>query len=116
MPPTFGGTQRLPRLAGRKRALELLLTGETFSPAQALELGLANHVVPHEELLPAARSLASRIVRHQGPAAAAILRAVARGLNVSIDEGLAIEGEQFARLVGTTGLDAGLTAWLERKT
>ena len=116
MPPTFGGTQRLPRLAGRKRALELLLTGETFSPAQALELGLANHVVPHEELLPAARNLASRIVRHQGPAAAAILRAVARGLNVSIDEGLAIEGEQFARLVGTTGLDAGLTAWLERKT
>ena len=55
-------------------------------------------------------------MRHQAPAAAAILRAVTRGLNVSIDEGLAIEGEQFARLVGTTGLDAGLTAWLERKT
>ena len=116
MPPTFGGTQRLPRLAGRKRALELLLTGEAFSPTQALALGLVNHVVPHEELLQAARGMASLIMRHQAPAAAAILRAVTRGLNVSIDEGLAIEGEQFARLVGTTGLDAGLTAWLERKT
>src|SRR6478752_1985887 len=55
MPPTFGGTQRLPRLAGRKRALELLLTGEPFSPARALEIGLINMVVPHERLLQTAR-------------------------------------------------------------
>lgn len=115
MPPTFGGTQRLPRLAGRKRALELLLSGDSFSPAKALELGLVNQVVPHEELLPAAEDMASRIARHQTSAAAAVLRAVTRGLNATIDEGLAIEAEQFARLVGTTGLDAGLTAWLERK-
>ncbi|MDA4629696.1 enoyl-CoA hydratase-related protein, partial [Escherichia coli] len=54
IPPTFGGTQRLPRLAGRKRALELLLTGDTFSAARALELGLVNRVVPHDELIPAA--------------------------------------------------------------
>ena len=64
MPPTFGGTQRLPRLAGRKRALELLLTGDPFSPARALEIGLVNQVVPHDELLPAARELAGRIMRH----------------------------------------------------
>ena len=51
MPPTFGGTQRLPRLAGRKRALELLLTGEPFAPARALEIGLVNSVVPHDELV-----------------------------------------------------------------
>jgi enoyl-CoA hydratase/carnithine racemase len=47
MPPTFGGTQRLPRLAGRKRALELLLTGDPFAPARALEIGLVNMIVPH---------------------------------------------------------------------
>jgi enoyl-CoA hydratase len=56
MPPTFGGTQRLPRLAGRKRALEFLLTGDSFPPQRALEIGLINAIVPHEELLPAARS------------------------------------------------------------
>lgn len=64
MPPTFGGTQRLPRLAGRKRALELLLTGEDFSPECALEMGLVNHVVPHDNLIPAARDLAKRIMHH----------------------------------------------------
>ena len=63
MPPTFGGTQRLTRLAGRKRALELLLTGDSFPPARALELGLVNQMVPHAALMPAARELAGRILR-----------------------------------------------------
>src|SRR6188768_2937588 len=78
MPPTFGGTQRLPRLAGRKRALELLLTGEPFAPASALEIGLINRVVPHDELLPAARDLAARIVRHSPLAIGGIISAVTR--------------------------------------
>ncbi|RVA73095.1 crotonase/enoyl-CoA hydratase family protein, partial [Mesorhizobium sp. M7A.F.Ca.US.006.04.2.1] len=81
MPPTFGGTQRLPRLAGRKRALELLLTGDWFAPPRALELGLVNEVVPHAELMPAAFDLARRILRHSDLAIAGILTAVARGLN-----------------------------------
>ena len=51
IPPTFGGTQRLPRLIGRKRALELLLTGDPFSPERAYEMGLINRVVPHNDLL-----------------------------------------------------------------
>ena len=80
MPPIFGGTQRLPRLAGRKRALELLLTGEPFSPARALELDLVNKVVPLAELMPAAFDLASRIVRHSRAAVASTLTAVARGI------------------------------------
>lgn len=115
MPPTFGGTQRLPRLAGRKRALELLLTGDPFSPARALELGLINQVVPHDELLPAARALARRILRHSPLAVAAILTAVTRGLNQSIAEGLLVEREQFARLVPTADLREGLEAWLARR-
>ncbi|CCV12992.1 crotonase/enoyl-CoA hydratase family protein [Mesorhizobium sp. STM 4661] len=115
MPPTFGGTQRLPRLAGRKRALELLLTGEAFSPRRAFELGLVNQVVPHEDLMPAALDLARRIGRHSQAAVASILTAVARGLNQSIAEGLLVETEQFARMAPTADLREGLDAWIARR-
>jgi enoyl-CoA hydratase len=115
MPPTFGGTQRLPRLAGRKRALGLLLTGEPFSAATALDLGLVNQVVPHESLTPAARDLAGRIGRHSPVATAGIITAVCRGLNMTIGEGLQMESEQFARIVPSRELRDGLDAWIERR-
>lgn len=115
MPPTFGGTQRLPRLAGRKRALEFLLTGDAFSAQRAAELGLVNGVVAHADLMPAARELAERILRHSPLAVASILRAVTRGVNASIAEGLLIEGEQFARMAPTADLREGLDAWKARR-
>ena len=115
MPPTFGGTQRLPRLAGRKRALEPLLTGDPFSAQQALALGLVNRVVPPQELLPAARALAQRILRHSSLAIASILTAVTRGINLSIGEGLLVESEQFARVAPNADLREGLNAWAERR-
>jgi enoyl-CoA hydratase len=115
MPPTFGGTQRLSRLAGRKRAMELLLTGETFTAQRALDLGLVNAVVPHEELLPAARALMARILVHSPLAVASILTAVTRGLNLSIGEGLLVEAEQFARVAPTADLREGLDAWMARR-
>ncbi len=115
MPPTFGGTQRLSRLAGRKRALELLLTGDTFSSDRALQMGLVNQVVSHETLLPAARDLASRILRQSPLAVAAIITAVCRGLNMSIGEGLQVESEQFARMAPTHDLREGLDAWIGRR-
>jgi len=115
MPPTFGGTQRLPRLAGRKRALELLLTGDPFSPARALQIGLVNRVVRHDELLPAARELAGRIMRHSPLAVGSIITAVTRGLNTTIGEGLQVESEQFAAMVPTGDLVEGLAAWAERR-
>jgi enoyl-CoA hydratase/carnithine racemase len=116
IPPTFGGTQRLPRLAGRKRALELLLTGDTFSPQRAYEMGLVNKVVPHEDLLQAAFDLAERILRHSPLAAARIIIAVTRGVNATIDEGLLIEREQFARMAATRDVHEGLDAWIARRT
>jgi len=116
MPPTFGGTQRLPRLAGRKRALELLLTGEPFPPARALEMGLINMVVPHDQLLTAAHDLAARIIRHSPLAVGAIITAVTRGLNMSISEGLQVESEQFARMVPTHDLGEGLAAWIDHRS
>lgn len=115
MPPTFGGTQRLPRLAGRKRAVEMLLTGDAFSPQRAHEIGLVNQVVPHGDLIAASLDLADRIMRHSALAAGAILTAVTRGVNMSIAEGLAVEGEQFARMVPTPDLREGLDAWIARR-
>jgi enoyl-CoA hydratase len=115
MPPTFGGTQRLPRLVGRKRALELLLTGEPFSASRACDIGLVNMVVPHAQLLEGARDLARRVIRHTPSAISGILAAVSRGLNVGITEGLQIESDQFARLVPTPDLQDGLAAWIDRK-
>ena len=115
IPPTFGGTQRLPRLAGRKRALEYLLTGDTFTAQRAYEIGLVNRVVPSAEVMPAAFDLAARILRHSPLTSSRIISAVTRGLNVSISEGLAIEGEQFARMVPTHDIREALDAWIERR-
>ena len=115
MPPTFGGTQRLSRLAGRKRALELLLSGDTFSAERACTMGLINHVVAHEQLMAAARELAKRILTHAPAARSAIIDAVTRGLNMTIGEGLNKEAEAFARLVPSHDLSEGLTAWIERR-
>ena len=116
IPPTFGGTQRLPRLAGRKRALELLLTGDSFGPDRAYEMGLVNQVVPHQELLPRSIALAQRIIRHSPIAAHRIITAVTRGLNTTIAEGLNIESEQFARMAATKDIREGLDAWIDRRT
>ena len=115
IPPTFGGTQRLPRLAGRKKALELLLTGDAFPPERACDLGLVNTVVPHEQLLSSAFDLAQRITRHSSLAAARIISAVTRGLNTTIDQGLLIEREQFARMAATKDVLEGLDAWIARR-
>ena len=115
IPPTFGGTQRLPRLAGRKRALEHLLSGDAFSAQRACELGVVNRVVPPAELMPAAFELAGRILRHSPLTTARIISAVTRGLNATIAEGLAIESEQFARMVPTRDLREALDAWIERR-
>ncbi|WP_316163154.1 crotonase/enoyl-CoA hydratase family protein [Bradyrhizobium sp. SZCCHNRI20481] len=115
MPPTFGGTQRLPRLVGRKRGLELLLTGDAFPAQRALEIGLVNAVVPHDEFLSAARALAQRIIRHGPDTVAGIITAATRGLNMAIGEGLQVESEQFASLVGSRDLTDGLAAWRERR-
>lgn len=115
IPPAFGGTQRLPRLAGRKRALELLLTGDAFTPERALDIGLVNTVVAPDELINHTFSLAERILRHSPITAARILTAVTRGINTTIDEGLQIEQEQFARMCATRDMQEGLNAWLDRR-
>ncbi|KJS59803.1 crotonase/enoyl-CoA hydratase family protein [Streptomyces rubellomurinus] len=112
--PPFGGSQRLPRHVGRKRALEMILTGEPIPAARAAEIGLVNSVVPVVELLDTARDLADRIIQHAPTAVAACLRAVTRGINLPIDEGLAVEAAAFAATVPTEGVRDGVGRFLER--
>ena len=114
-PPPFGGTQRLPRHIGRKRALQMILTAEPIDANQATSIGLVNRVVEHNALLSEARRLADQIVRHSPAAIAACLRSVTRGLNVSIDEGLAIEATQFAAMVPTPDIRQGINAFVSRR-
>ncbi|MFD0404770.1 crotonase/enoyl-CoA hydratase family protein [Kitasatospora sp. NPDC127116] len=115
-PPPFGGSQRLPRHVGRKRGLELILTGDPIPAARAAEIGLVNSVVPAGELMDTARHLAERIVRHAPTAVAACLRAVTRGINLPIDEGLAVEAAAFAATVPTDGVRDGIRRFLDRSS
>ncbi|WP_328833423.1 crotonase/enoyl-CoA hydratase family protein [Streptomyces sp. NBC_00252] len=112
-PPPFGGSQRLPRHVGRKRGLEMILTGDQIPAVRAAELGLVNAVVPADALLEAGKDLAGRIIRHAPTAVAACLRAVTRGMNLPIDEGLAVEAACFAATVPTDGVRTGLRRFLE---
>jgi len=113
--PPFGGSQRLPRLIGRKRALRMILTAEPISAAKACDFGLINEVVPRGLLLERAFALAETIARKSPLAVAACLGSVTRGINVPIDEGLAIEANYFARMVPTHDIEEGMSAWLERR-
>jgi enoyl-CoA hydratase/carnithine racemase len=114
-PPPFGGSQRLPRLIGRKRALSMILTADPIEAVAAREAGLVNEVVPHAQLIGAAVALAHRIAQKSPLAVAACLASVTRGINVPIDEGLAIEASCFVRMVGTRDIEEGISAWLARR-
>ncbi len=114
-PPPFGGTQRLARLVGRKRALAMILTAEPISAEEALAMGLVNRVVPAEVLLDTAMAMAGAISAHSPLAVAASLAAVTRGLNLSIAEGLAVEEAAFARMLPTADLREGLAAFREKR-
>ena len=113
--PTFGGTQRLPRNVGRKAATELILTGRTFDAAEAVRLGLVNRVVPGADLLGAALALAAELATKPPLTLAAALAAIHRGMDASIDDGLAIEEAAFARIVPTHDAREGVAAFAEKR-
>lgn len=115
IPPTFGGTKRLPRLLGRRRALEHLLSGDEFGAEQALASGLVNRVVPGASLVPAAQAMARRILRHSPVALARILEAVARGCGLPMSDALKVEADMFARAASEPETRARLGAWLDRR-
>jgi enoyl-CoA hydratase/carnithine racemase len=113
--PGFGGTQRLPRIVGKGKALELLLTGARISGAEAANIGLVNKAVPAGEVVRTAIGLAKKIASFGKLAVAAALEAVNEGIQVSLEEGLEIEADKFAGLVGTEDMKEGLTSFLEKR-
>ncbi|MBZ0273352.1 enoyl-CoA hydratase/isomerase family protein [bacterium] len=113
--PGFGGTQRLPRLIGRARAKELMLTGDMIGADEAYRLGLVNKVLPPAEVLAAAKATAAKIAGKGAIAIASILDAVNRGVDASMDEGLSVERDQFATLFSTHDKQEGMAAFLEKR-
>ena len=113
--PGWGGTQRLPRLVGQGKAIELILTGDMLTAQEAYRLNLVNKVVPAGAVLKEARGLARKIVSKSKVPVAAALRAIAEGLQVTIGEGLAIEAEEFGRLADTADAHEGVNAFLEKR-
>jgi enoyl-CoA hydratase len=114
--PTFGCTQRLPRNVGRKAALELILSGRTFDAMEAARLGLVNRVLPAADLLSAALALARELASKPPLTIAPALAAIHRGMDASIDDGLAIEEAAFARIVPTHDAREGVVAFLEKRS
>ena len=114
--PGYGGTQRLTRLVGKGRALEILLTGETISAGEALRIGLVNHVVPSTELQSASEALAKKIMVNAPLAVRFCLQAVHLGLDLSPKEGQLMEARLFGLCCATEDMLEGTKAFLEKRT
>jgi enoyl-CoA hydratase len=113
--PGYGGTLRLPRIVGKGRALELILTGEMIDAAEAHRIGLVNRVVPQDELLGAARSLMQTILKNGPVALALAIECTTRGLEMDLDDGLALESNLFGLLAATEDMREGMGAFLEKR-
>jgi enoyl-CoA hydratase/carnithine racemase len=113
--PTDGGTQRLPRIVGRGKALELLLTAEVITADEALEIGLVSKVVPPEALSGEAEKLAG-IVAAKGPIALRYLKeAVNKGLDMTMEQGLRLEADLYFLLHTTADRTEGIKAFREKR-
>ncbi|HEX8850363.1 MAG TPA: enoyl-CoA hydratase-related protein [Gemmatimonadaceae bacterium] len=113
--PGYGGTQRLPRLVGKGRALQLILTGETIDAEEALRIGLVNAVVPAAELIAATRKMMGQMIANGPVALALAIETVDRGLDLPLEEAIALEAENFGRCATTTDMREGARAFLEKR-
>jgi enoyl-CoA hydratase len=113
--PGWGGTQRLPRLVGRGRALDLLLTGDAIGAEDAFRIGLVNRVVEPEALLPACEETATKIAARGPLAVRLVLEAVQRGLEGSLAAGIDVEADAFGLAASTSDWREGTAAFLEKR-
>ena len=113
--PGFGGTQRLPRLVGRGRALWMLASGEPIDAAEAWRIGLVNAVTPPAELLGAARAWLGKVLQNGPLAVRLAMEAVDAGLNGGLKEGLQLEAAFFGLSAATEDCREGTRAFLEKR-
>jgi len=113
--PGFGGTQRLPRLVGKGRAMELILTGATIDAAEAYRIGLVNRVVPAAALMTEARALAATLAASAPVALKVTLEAINRGLDESLADGCVLEATLFGLVASTDDMREGTRAFVEKR-
>ncbi|MCU1236967.1 MAG: short chain enoyl-CoA hydratase [Candidatus Solibacter sp.] len=113
--PGYGGTQRLPRLIGRGRALELLLAGDPIPAAEAYRIGLVNAVMPQSELLDYSRTWLAKVLANGPVALALVMEAVDTGLSCGLEEGLRFEAAAFGLTAATEDRREGTRAFLEKR-
>ena len=113
--PGGGGTQRLPRLVGKGRALQLILSGEMINAQEAYRIGLINEVVPASNLIPRAEAILKQISANAPIAVGLALKAVNRGLEASQSEGLLLEASYFGLCAATDDMKEGTKAFLQKR-
>ncbi|MFC2020532.1 enoyl-CoA hydratase/isomerase family protein [Chloroflexota bacterium] len=114
--PMNGGTQRLPRLIGKGKALELILTGEIINCAEAFEIGLVSKVVPQKSLAVEVETLARKIASQAPVSLRFIKEAVNKGMDLTLEQGLRLEADLYLLLHTTADRTEGITAFLEKRT
>lgn len=113
--PGWGGTQRLPRLIGKAKATEWILTGDVMSAQDAGRLGVVNHVVPQDQVLKVARDLARKLAAKSAVALREALRAIEQGSNLPLEEGLRLEVACFRHVAASEDSREGIRAFLEKR-
>jgi enoyl-CoA hydratase/carnithine racemase len=113
--PGGGGTQRLPRLVGKGRALQLILSGEMISAQEAFRIGLVNEIVPATELIARAEAILKKIAANAPIAVKLALEATNKGMETSQGEGLLLEASYFGLCAGTEDKKEGTSAFLEKR-
>ncbi len=113
--PGFGGTQRMPRIVGYGKAMELILTAKTIKAAEAERIGLVNKVVPAAELMAEAEKMANAIIKNAPIAVYQSKRCIRRGMQCDIQTGLAYEAEAFGLCCSTADKKEGMGAFVEKR-
>ena len=113
--PGWGGTQRLTQVVGKARALDMILFSKTVTPAEALEIGLVNQVIPPEQLMDKTLAFAALLAQRPPIAVGCVLKAISTGIYEGLDQGLKVEEEGSSTVRATEDCNEGFAAFIEKR-